>query len=411
MADGQRPTMLLLTQYYPPEPGAASIRLQAMARQLVARGWTVKVVAAFPHHLGQHNPRYARRLFAHEDDGPVSVLRTWIWAVRVGRIRRRLLNYFSFVATSFMGLWRQGRADFLLVESPPLFLGITAYVYSRIRRIPYILSVSDLWPESAVALGLVTNPWVIGATRRLEMFLYHHAYRISAVTEGIADTVRNTAALPPERLLFAPNGVDVAGFANTHPDPGLVSELKLTGQRVFLYPGTLGYAQGLGIILDAADHLRSRTDITFLLVGDGPVRAALMEEAARRGLDRVRFVDLQPQSRMPAYYALARAVVVPLKNHRLFRGARPSKAFPAWAAARPVIFCGEGEMARVVTASASGVTVPPEDGAALAAAVARYADLPDEAWERLGQSGRHFVEQHYTWERIMQRWTEGLASS
>ncbi len=411
MADGHRPTMLVLTQYYPPEPGAASIRLQAMAQQLAARGWTVNVVTAFPHHLGHHNPQYAGRVFARETDGPVSVLRTWIWAVRVGRLRRRLLNYFSFVATGFLGLWRQGRADYILVESPPLFLGLSAYVYSRLRRIPYILSVSDLWPESAVALGLVTNPTVIGATRRLEMFLYHHAYRVSAVTEGIRDTIRETAALPPDRLLFAPNGVDVGGFAEVAADPALVSELGLEGQRVFLYPGTLGYAQGLGIILDAADLLRARTDITFLLVGDGPVRAALVEEARRRGLDRVRFVGLQPQARMPAYYALARAVVVPLKNHRLFRGARPSKAFPAWAAARPVIFCGEGEMARVVAASGAGVTVPPEDGAALAAAVARYADMPTDAWERLGQSGRHFVEQHYTWERIMQRWTEGLAPS
>lgn len=409
MSKGQRPAILLLTQYYPPEPGAASIRLQAMAQQLVARGWTVKVVAAFPHHLGHHNAQYARRLFSREADGPVSVLRTWIWPVKVGRIRRRLLNYFSFVATGFWGLWRQGRADFLLVESPPLFLGITAYVYSRLRRIPYILSVSDLWPESAVALGLVTSPAIIGATRRLELFLYRHAYRVSTVTEGIRQSVQESAALPADRMLFAPNGVDVSGFSGLAADPGLVDALELSGQRVFLYPGTLGYAQGLGIILDAAEVLKGRRDITFLLVGDGPVKAALMEEAAQRGLDRVRFVDLQPQARMPAYYALARAVVVPLKNHRLFRGARPSKAFPAWAAARPVIFCGEGEMARVVAASGGGTTVPPEDGAALAAAVVRYADLPDEAWERLGQAGRHFVEQHYTWERIMQRWTDGLA--
>lgn len=408
MSEGQRPALLLLTQYYPPEPGAASIRLQAMARQLVLRGWTVKVVTAFPHHLGQHDAELRGRLLVRQQDGPISVVRAWIWPVAVGRIRRRLLNYFSFVVTSFGALWSQGRADFLLVESPPLFLGLTAYAYSRMRRIPYILSVSDLWPDSAVALGLVTNPTLIGMTRRLEQFLYRHAYRVSAVTEGILDTIRQTAALPPERMLFAPNGVDVAQFDQAEPDPGLADRLALEGRRVFLYPGTLGYAQGLNIVLDAADRLRHRPDIAFLLVGDGPVRAELMEEARRRHLDQVRFEDLQPQSRMPAYYALARAVVVPLRNHRLFRGARPSKAFPAWAAARPVIFCGEGEMARVVQASGAGTTVPPEDGAALAAAVERYADMADDAWERQGRSGRAFVEQHYTWQHIMDRWTQGL---
>jgi colanic acid biosynthesis glycosyl transferase WcaI len=406
------PSMIILTQYYPPEPGAASLRLQAMAQELARAGWTVKVVTAFPHHLGYRDDRYRRRLTRREQDGPVSVVRTWIWVVPTGSFWRRLLNYFSFVATSLWGLRQQGRADYLLVESPPLFLGISAYLYARWRRMPYILSVSDLWPESAVALGLVQNPWLIRWAKRLEYFLYRHAYRISAVTEGIRDAIAATGVVRPHHILFAPNGVYPDRYAPRAPDPKIQERLGLGTRHVFLYPGTLGYAQGLEVILDAAEVLKAEglaQEVAFLMVGDGPVKADLQRETDRRRLhDLVIFEELQPAERMPLYFALARAVVVPLRKHRLFQGARPSKAFPAWAAGVPVIFSGEGEMARVVEQSGAGITVPPGDGPALAMAVKRLHRLSDEETARLGELGRQFVEREYAWPRIMERWMRGL---
>jgi colanic acid biosynthesis glycosyl transferase WcaI len=400
--------MVILTEYYPPEPGAAAIRLQAMAREFVRHGYQVTVVTAFPHHLGYHSPAYRGRLVTEERDGPIRVLRTWIYRAPQGVFVRRLLSYFSFVLSSVLGLARVRRPDYLLVESPPLFLGVTAYVYSRLARVPYILSVSDLWPASAVALGLVRSRWAIAASERLERFLYRHAYRISAVTEGIRDAVAATGLVPPRHILFAPNGVDPDRFQDAVADPELVRRLQLEGKRVFLYPGTLGYAQGLEVILDAAVLLRHDPRIVFLLVGDGPVKPALEAEAAARGLGNVRFEPLQPVDRMPYYFGLARAVVVPLRRHRLFAGARPSKAFPAWAAGVPVIFCGEGEMARVVAASGAGLTVPPEDAAALADAVRHYADLADDELARQAEHGRQFVRQHYAWPRIVEAWLDGL---
>jgi colanic acid biosynthesis glycosyl transferase WcaI len=405
------PSMIILTQYYPPEPGAASLRLQAMAQELSRAGWTVKVVAAFPHHLGYHDTHYRGRLLLREQDGPVSVVRTWIWRVPQGRFWRRLLNYFSFVVTSLVGLFQQGRADYLLVESPPLFLGISAYLYARLRGMPYILSVSDLWPESAVALGLVENPLLIRWAERLEHFLYRHAYRVSVVTEGIRDAIAATGTVPREAILFAPNGVYPERYRPAAPDPDLRARLRLGDRHVFLYPGTLGYAQGLEVILEAAAILMDQglhREVAFLLVGDGPVKAELEAEARRRGLSHVIFEDLQPAERMPLYFALARAVVVPLRKHRLFQGARPSKAFPAWAAGVPVIFSGEGEMARVVEQSGAGLTVPPGDGAALAMAVELFHRMSDDEVRRIGELGRRFVEEEYAWPRIMERWRRGL---
>lgn len=400
------PSLILLTQYYPPDPGAASVRLQATAHELARRGWRVGVVTAYPHHLGYRDPRY-RGMVHEETDGPVRVVRTWIWPAPPGHLRRRLLNYLSFTASSLLGLARLGRADYLLVESPPLFLGATAWLWSALRRMPYLLSVSDLWPESAVALGLVSSPAAIRLARALERFLYRHAHRVLAVTDGIARGVA-AAGIPADRILPAPNGVDLERFAPVVPDPDLRRALGLEGRHVFLYPGTLGYAQGLEIVVEAADLLRDREDIAFLLVGDGPVRPLLEARVRELGLANVVFAGLQPVERMPAYFALARAVVVPLRRHPLFAGARPSKLFAAWASAVPVIFCGEGEAAELVERSGGGVVVPPEDGPALAMAADLFARLSDAEVRHIGEEGRRFVADHFTWPAIVGRWLEGI---
>lgn len=400
---------LFLTQYYPPEPGAASLRLQAMAHQLQRHGHEVEVVTAFPHHLGakRQGGRWGQWRVTEEVNG-VPVTRTWIWAVSTGRFWFRLLNYFSFVFTSFFGLLKSRRPDYVIVESPPLFLGITAFLYGWFKRVPYILSVSDLWPESAIALGLVKNPTLIGLTRRLEHFLYRHAAYVSGVTEGICRTIRDTNTIQSDRVLFFPNGVDVALFSGSGNSVGLADELGLAQKRVFLYPGTLGYAQGLEIIVDAAEILGDQPDIVFLLVGEGPVKASLQAEVQARGLTNVIFEPLQPVERMAAYFGLARGAVVPLRRHKLFAGARPSKVFPAWAAGIPVIFAGEGEMADLIEEAGGGLVVPPEDGAGLAMAVEFLSRISDFEWQTMGQAGRDYVLAHYTWDRIADQWLLGL---
>lgn len=401
---------VLLTQYYPPEPGAASLRLEAMAQQLVCHGHKVLVVAAQPHHLGVgRSSKATGRLWYQETVRGIPVIRTWIWRVSPRRFWLRLLNYFSFVLTGFSGLLRAGKADYVVVESPPLFLGMTAYLYGRWKKVPYILSVSDLWPESAVALGLVKNPTLIRWTRALELFLYRHAAFVSGVTEGICRSIAETGTIAHNRVLFFPNGVDTELFRRVSPENDLIRRLGVSGKQVFLYPGTMGYAQGLDIIIRAAERLQPRDHIRFLLVGEGPVRAELEQEVARRRLSNVIFEPLQPVERMGQYFSLARAVIVPLRKHQLFRGARPSKVFPAWAVGTPVIYAGEGEMAELVQTSGGGLVIPPEDGEALAQAVGRLADLDDRQWRMMAEAGHRFVLEHYTWPVIARQWLGGLA--
>lgn len=399
---------VFLTQYYPPEPGAASLRLEAMAQELTRKGHRVSVVCAMSHHLGASS-RQGRGMQVAEVVRGIPVIRTWIWRVPPNRrFWWRLLNYFSFVVTSFSGLRKLPRPDYLLIESPPLFLGITGRLYSRLFHVPYILSVSDLWPESAVALGLVTNPLLVGLTKNLELSLYAHAGYVSTVTEGIQQAVRDTGRIAPEKVLFFPNGVDLAKFPRVAPGEALLNRFGAHHKKVFLYPGTMGYAQGLEVVVEAAKRLKDRPDIAFLLVGEGPVKAELARQVREAGLDNVWFDALQPVENMPEYFGIARGVVVPLRKHPLFKGARPSKVFPAWSAQVPVIYVGEGEMAELILTAGGGTVVEPEDGAGLAAAVVQMADMDDVLWAAMGQAGRTFVQDHYTWQRIAEEWLKSF---
>ncbi len=399
---------IFLTQYYPPEPGAASLRLEAMAQELTRRGHHVTVLTAMPHHLGVLSHKKFEWMIQEEIRG-IRVIRTWIW--RVAPTRKfwwRLLNYFSFVVSSAFGLRQLNRPDYLLIESPPLFLGITGRWYAKKYHVPYILSVSDLWPESAMALGLVKNPLLIALTKRLELSLYRGACYVSTVTEGIRQAVIASGTIDSNRVLFFPNGVDLDRFPQVSPQKTLIEKFGGRGKKIFLYPGTLGYAQGLEVIIQAAKELEGNERISFVLVGDGPMKQSLMNHVRHEHLTNVFFEDLQPVENIPQYFAIACAVVVPLRKHPLFHGARPSKVFPAWSAKVPIIYVGEGEMADLVIHSGGGLVVPPEDGKALALAVMHLANMARGDWLQMGYKGWAFTRDHYTWQHIADEWLKGI---
>jgi colanic acid biosynthesis glycosyl transferase WcaI len=392
---GSSPTsFLILTQYYPPEVGAPQIRLHTLARHLVQRGFGVTVVTALPNYpTGAIFPGYRGALVRHEKLDGVPVVRTWLWAAG-GRGAARLLSYLSFCLTSFFACLFATRPDWILVESPPLFLAFTAYLVSRLRGVPYVFIVSDLWPASVVALGAVTNPRMIAVARWLEHFLYRKANLVVALTEGIRAAIEGLG-----RVALVPNGVDSEAFRRVPP---AALHWIARGEVAFIFAGTHGYAQGLDVILDAAEILTDRPEIVFLLIGDGPERARLVAAAQQRRLESVRFVPTQPPAAMPGFFSAARASLVTLRDDPLFEGARPSKILPSLACETPVIFSGAGEAAALIREGRCGIVVPPEDPKALAAAVRTMADDPEGA-AKLGKRGRRLVVRDFSWGPIIDR--------
>jgi glycosyltransferase involved in cell wall biosynthesis len=397
----------MLTQYFPPETGAAQVRLFEVAKAIQAQGHQIEVVTAFPNYpTGVIPPEYRGKFFMKDSIEGIPLYRTWIYPVQRGRFWKRLLNYFSFVFSACYGIAKAGPADYIFVESPPIFIGFTMFLARLLKRAKIILNISDLWPESAISLGLVKNRLLIGLTSLLEGRMYKVAWRISAQTEGIIKSLTERG-IAPGKLVFLPNGVDPELFTPRPADQELVAHLQLQNKLVVLYAGTIGYAAGLEVALQAAEKLRSHPEIVFLLVGDGTEKPRLQKLAAEMQLPNVQWLPFQPLSEIVRYYNLAVLSLVTLRRYKLAEGVRPSKLFPGLASAKPVIYVGEGEGARIMAESGGGVVIPPEDTAQLAKTILELTADPERCRE-LGEKGRKYVSENYTWQVLVAQWLQDL---
>lgn len=404
--------VLIVTQYYEPEIGAAQVRLGAFARELTRRGHVVEVLTALPSHPeGVVHPGYRRRLSVHETRDRVRVRRYWSYPA-LGAGPRRLLNYVSFVVAVTLGLSARvtRRADLVFVESPPPFAFVPAWIVARLWRARLVFNVADLWPDSAVELGLLDADGLAArALARLERWIYRHADLVCAVTDGVRKVLVEDKGVPPARVLDLPNGVDVDLFRPRRAEVASVAEFT-AGRRgpLFVYAGTIGFAHGVQTAVEAMAILAQRhPDATLVVAGDGSERQRVEKRARDLGLDNVVFTGPVPLAAVADLLAASTAAVSTLRDSPLFEGTRPSKIFPAFAAGRPVLYSGAGEGARLVADSGAGIVTPPEDPAGLAAAMATVIDDPDGA-RRMGESGRRLAEERFSWPAIVEGWLDQL---
>ena len=397
---------LILSQYFPPEIGGPQTRLAAMARELVRLGHDVEVVTALPNYpTGRVFPAFRRTFYRHERWEEISVHRVWLYAA-IGRGLKRMWNYLSFALSSFFGLLRSRRPDYIFVESPPLILSVPAFVMSRFWRVPFIFNVSDLWPESAVEMEIVTSKFLIAAARLLESWTYRKAGYVNAVTNGIRESLR-VKGVPKSKLLFLPNGVDVELFKPAPPDNAFKQSLGLEGKKIVFYQGSLGYAQGLEVVLSAAKLLENDSNIHFLFVGDGSRKADLEKLSENLALSNTTFMNPVALEELPRFFSIAACGLVSLRNLPLFRGARPSKIFPIMSSGKPVVFMGDGEAARLIRAARGGVVLSFGEPQVLAQVLRQLVDRPDIA-EELGKNGRRYVEEHMRWSGLIRDWLAEL---
>lgn len=395
----------ILTHYYPPEVGAPQTRLAALARGLAARGDEVVVHTGFPHYPdGEIKPPYRNRPLAVEDDGPVRVVRSWVYAAPNRGFARRIANHASFAASALMSAAAEGPADALVVETPPLLLAGAAIPYARAKGAKLILNVADLWPDSAVEMGALNSARAIEAARLVEHSAYRAAAAIACPTEGIVAALERVPAAAGKTALIRP-AVDLSRF---DPTTRMVDS-EDRPLRV-LYAGTVGLAHGLGTLLDAVERIERRADAPHLevtIAGDGAEAPALRARLAAQGSASVRMLGAVAAARIPALYAESDVAVVTLRDLPIFEGALPTKMLEAMAAARPVVLSARGEAARLIDSERAGVVVPPEDPDALAGALgALGADPPRRA--ALGAAGRRTVERDFGREAWLTRWTELL---
>jgi len=354
--------IVVLTQYFPPEIGAAPNRLSALVQGLASAGHKVTVLTAMPNYpMGRYHPGYGG-LVRRENHNGSAVIRTFIYPTQSAGMVKRLLCYFSFVFSSVvLGGLLLDEPDYILTESPPLFLGISGFLLSRWKRARWIFNVSDLWPESVVRLGALKPGLALRLSEWLEAFYYRHAWLVSGQSSEIVQNIKKR--FPSVPTFYLPNGVNTQNFRPDCGTPEARALLRSKPGCVVLYAGLHGLAQGLEQIIEAADQLRDDSSISFVLVGDGPVKRALVTEAEARGLTNIKFLDAVPQDQVPALVAVADIVLVPLKMH--IPGAVPSKLYEAMSSGRALVAIASGEAAEIVSRHRAGVVVAPGDTAGL----------------------------------------------
>jgi len=368
------------------EPGGT--RHHELARALVRRGHRVTVIASPVSYLTG-----ALRVTQDEIEPGIRIRRAATYQALHRSFVHRVFAFASFMVSSFFVGLGVKNVDLVWGTSPPIFQGWTAWMLARLKRVPFLFEVRDLWPTFAIAVGVLRNPLLVRLSLWLERFLYRHADRVMVNSPGYVEHVTQRGA---RRTELVPNGADPAMFDPADDGQTFRAEHGLEGKFVALYAGAHGLSNDLGVVLDAAGLL-ARTDplIQIVFLGDGKEKPALQARAAELGLANVTFLPPVPKSGMAAALAGADACIAILKPLDEYKTTYPNKVFDYLAAGRPVALAIDGVIREAVEAAGGGIFARPGDPAALAAALARLS-ADRQASRRMGLSGRAYVEAHFS---------------
>jgi glycosyltransferase involved in cell wall biosynthesis len=356
--------ILFLTDNFPPEVNAPASRTFEHCREWVRLGHEVTVVTGVPNFpAGRIHPGYRNRMFQREMIDGIDLVRVWTYITGNEGFLRRIIDYQSFMVSATVASAWLPTPDVVVGTSPQFFTACAASAVARLKGVPFVFELRDLWPESIKAVGAMRDSVLIRALERLELHLYRRATRIVSVTRSFREILARRG-IDPAKIDVVTNGADLARFSPQPRDQALARELGLEGRFVAGYIGTHGMAHALETLLVAAKRLR-QDGFAFLLLGDGARKEALRAQALDMGLDNVVFVDSVPKQDVPRYWSLLDAAIIHLKKTPLFSTVIPSKLFECMAMGIPVVHGVAGESAEIVTREEVGLVFEPENAAEL----------------------------------------------
>ena len=391
------------------EPGGT--RHYEFARLLAARGHQVTVIASPVSYITGvplQLPPNSKDL-GGEQEGGVKILRARVYSAHHKSFFHRIIAFFSFMISSFwIGLGVKN-VDLVWGTSPPIFQGVTAWLLARLKRAKFLFEVRDLWPQFAVAVGVLKNPILIRMSEWLEQLLYRRADWVMVNSPGFIAHVESVAlsgGRSPKskgrgvwRVELIPNGADSSMFDPSNDGIEFRRANRLEDKFVALYAGAHGMSNDLNVVLDAAKLLMDEKKIQIVLLGDGKEKPALQERAAQMGLSNVSFVPSVPKSEMPDALAAADACIAILKPLEEYKTTYPNKVFDYMAAGRPVVLAIDGVIREVVEAAQCGLFSEPGNPSAMADAIRKLASDLQKSRE-MGLNGRKYLEANFSREAI-----------
>ncbi|ACV36511.1 glycosyltransferase family 4 protein [Accumulibacter sp.] len=360
--------ILFLTDNFPPEVNAPASRTFEHCREWVKAGNQVTVITCVPNFpMGRVYDGYRNKVWQAGDMDGIRVVRVWSYITANEGFVKRILDYQSFMVAATLSALFVRHVDVVIGTSPHFFTVCAAWVVSVLKRVPFVFELRDLWPESIKAVGAMQDSAAIRWLERLEMFLYRKASLIVTVTHSFRDRLI-ARGISSGKISVVTNGVDMSRFRRMPKDQGLVAELGIAGKFVAGYVGTHGMAHHLETILDAAEKLCAEglgEDIHLVLLGDGARKGALKQDARRRGLSNVTFVDSVPKDQVARYWSVLDVSIIHLRKTDLFTTVIPSKLFECMGMGLPVLHGVAGESADIVRMEDVGIAFEPENSAQL----------------------------------------------
>ena len=404
--------ILFLSHYFPPEVNAPATRTFEHCKRWAAAGHNVTVVTCNPNcPSGKIFSGYRNHWRRQTEiiDG-IRVVRVWTYLAPNAGTLRRILNYVSYmVSATWTCIWTRNW-DVVVATSPQFFCGWAGVLVSKIKRIPLVLEIRDIWPESIEAVSAMSNRSLLRLLELLEKWLYCAADHVVPVGEGYRANIQGKVDIS-DRSTVITNGVDIREFENVMPDDSLDEQWQLKGRFACCYIGTIGMAHGLEVVNRAAQVLkdRGRSDICFCVVGDGARRAELKREARELGVSElVIYPGRIAKKQVPSVLQRADACLVHLRQTELFTSVIPSKIFETMAMACPIIMGVEGESRNIVNKAKAAISMEPESAEDLVEAVIQLAG--DQSLRlRLGTNGREFVARHYDRNQLAQEYLDVLS--
>lgn len=391
--------ILLLHQYFLEEDDPGGSRWNEMTKTWTAQGHEVTVIAGMMHANGlEKRKEYKGKYFVRKQQGDVVVQRTHVSESYNSGFLGRLWGYFSFMFSSlWAGLFKvKGEYDVVIVTSPPLFVGISGYLISRFKKAPMVFEIRDLWPESAIDTGVLTNKWVIKMAYAVEKFIYKKAKLINVLTPAFYNTLRDKKNISESKLIMIPNAADfslseeiVSSFDRTE----FRKQHDLDGHFVITYVGAHGVANHLEQVLEAGKALED-TNVLFLLIGQGMEKARLMKLAEKMAVKNVRFIDSVPKKEVFKYILASEMGASVLKRADTFKTVYSNKTFDYFSCKKPILMAIDGVSRDLVEAAKAGTYVEPENPQEYSRVIREYLSDPQRLI-REGENGYRFAKDNF----------------
>jgi glycosyltransferase involved in cell wall biosynthesis len=403
--------ILLITTYFEPDQGAASIILTRLAKKLQARGHQLTVLTTLPHYPAGHiSEGYRGKFVVVEDREGMCVIQTWLWATPSPKISRKLISQVSFMLTASLRGLMIPRPDVMLIETQPVFTELAGVFLSWFKRVPYVLDVHDPWPDYLLTIGVMTDHHPIyRAARWLVDHTYRRAARIVTLSPGWAELIEQHIGKTDKiRTVFS--SIDLDRFQPGRDATAFREKYGLGHARLVTYIGTFGTAYDFTTLLETARCLNNREDVRFVFFGHGSQDDLVRNRLAQGDLLNVEWIHWVDYSEIPLAWAASHVTFYALHRHELYKGFVGTKLFEAMSSGVPVVAAVEGVAAGLLRDSGAGLSVSFGDVEGLADAIRQLLDNPD-LHQQCSQAGRAYAERHLDVEAAISAYESILASA